>query len=238
MKYAQFDPLVRAVTREALMRSICDIACELEFDRASLLLAVDVANAPTVFDWVSNAPASFADRALDPASGRRDPVMQAIKSQHMPVIYEQSTYVRAEAGDLWEEQASFGYCTGVAVALHLADGKHVAVGFNRRQRLPDGEPSRMVLLGQMLLVAAAAIEPAQRCLSAPASPTPVSARLSARERDILAWTLEGKSSWAVGQILGISTSTVNFHLRQATKKLHASSKFVAAFRAQSLGLLG
>ena len=61
--------------------------------------------------------------------------------------------------------------------------------------------------------------------------------LSAREQEILKWTLAGKSNHVIGQLLSISLSTVNFHLRSAMGKLGVSSKHHAAAKANSLGLI-
>ena len=64
-----------------------------------------------------------------------------------------------------------------------------------------------------------------------------SPRLSAREIEILRWTMEGKSAWAVGELLSISEHTVNYYLRRVFQKLEVSSKHQAVLRALALGLL-
>ncbi|WP_247404934.1 MULTISPECIES: helix-turn-helix transcriptional regulator [unclassified Bradyrhizobium] len=43
--------------------------------------------------------------------------------------------------------------------------------------------------------------------------------LSKREKDCLRWVEEGKSSWEIGVILRVSENTVNFHLKNAMRKL-------------------
>jgi DNA-binding CsgD family transcriptional regulator len=65
-------------------------------------------------------------------------------------------------------------------------------------------------------------------------PAPV---LSAREQEILKWTLVGKSNHVIGELLNISLSTVNFHLRSAMGKLGVASKHQAAARAHALGII-
>jgi DNA-binding CsgD family transcriptional regulator len=62
-------------------------------------------------------------------------------------------------------------------------------------------------------------------------------KLTPREREVLNWTREGKSAWAVGQILAMSEHTVNFHLRNVMRKLNVSGKHMAILRAMSLGIL-
>lgn len=61
--------------------------------------------------------------------------------------------------------------------------------------------------------------------------------LSLREKEILRWTGDGKTADQISQILSLSQSTVNFHLRNAMTKLDAPNKTAAVVRAIYLGLL-
>ncbi|MBN9263027.1 MAG: helix-turn-helix transcriptional regulator [Hyphomicrobium sp.] len=47
--------------------------------------------------------------------------------------------------------------------------------------------------------------------------------LSSREREVLTWTAQGKSTWDVGQILGISQQTVATHLKNSKFKLDTTT---------------
>ena len=64
------------------------------------------------------------------------------------------------------------------------------------------------------------------------------ATISKREQDCLVWTAQGKRSWEIGKILGISANTVNFHLKNAFRKLDVSARSAAVVKAGELGLLG
>ena len=61
--------------------------------------------------------------------------------------------------------------------------------------------------------------------------------LSIREKEVLRWAGDGKTSDQISQILNLSVSTVNFHLRNAMLKLDAPNKTAAVVRAIFLGLL-
>jgi DNA-binding CsgD family transcriptional regulator len=61
--------------------------------------------------------------------------------------------------------------------------------------------------------------------------------LSAREKEVLNWLKQGKSSWEISVILGISESTVNFHVYNVMHKLDASSRPQAVAAAAHLGLI-
>jgi len=59
--------------------------------------------------------------------------------------------------------------------------------------------------------------------------------LSGRERDVLAWAAEGKSSWEIATILGLSERTVNWHVEQSKKKLDAVTRTQAVIKALRSG---
>ncbi|BBN83230.1 hypothetical protein PA25_32150 [Pseudoalteromonas sp. A25] len=45
-----------------------------------------------------------------------------------------------------------------------------------------------------------------------------------REKDCLLWASEGKTSWEISQILGISERTVNFHLTNCIEKTQSANR--------------
>lgn len=61
--------------------------------------------------------------------------------------------------------------------------------------------------------------------------------LSAREKEILRWTGDGKTASEIGQILSLSHSTINFHLHNAMFKLDSPNKTSAVVKAIYLNLL-
>ena len=62
-------------------------------------------------------------------------------------------------------------------------------------------------------------------------------RLTNREREILSWVAEGKSDSDIADILGISYSTVRFHLNNVYSKLEANERIYAITKAIRLGLI-
>jgi DNA-binding CsgD family transcriptional regulator len=61
--------------------------------------------------------------------------------------------------------------------------------------------------------------------------------LSVREKEVLNWMKQGKSSWDMSVILGISKSTVNFHVYNIIQKLGATNRTQAVAVATRLGLI-
>ena len=62
-------------------------------------------------------------------------------------------------------------------------------------------------------------------------------RLTPRERDALAWVAEGKSDWEISVILGVSETTVRFHVDNARRKLGAVNRTQAVARLAAARLL-
>ncbi|MBI5584607.1 MAG: autoinducer binding domain-containing protein [Deltaproteobacteria bacterium] len=58
-------------------------------------------------------------------------------------------------------------------------------------------------------------------------PPPTAANLSKREIEVLSWLKEGKSSWEISVILGISENTVNFHIKNIKRKLNSTKRMQA-----------
>ena len=86
------------------------------------------------------------------------------------------------------------------------------------------------------LFAVHALDAAQRVLL-PAPPQADMPSLTPRELESLRWTMEGKTAWEVGSILGISERTAVLHVNNATHKLGCVNKHQAVLRAIRLGLI-
>ena len=70
-----------------------------------------------------------------------------------------------------------------------------------------------------------------------AAPATDEVRLTDRERDALAWVAEGKSDWQISRILGVSETTIRFHVDNARKKLGAVNRAQAVARLAAARML-
>ncbi len=61
--------------------------------------------------------------------------------------------------------------------------------------------------------------------------------LNDRQIECLSWAQEGKSAGDIGQILGISGRTVDYHIAKACAALGVRTRMQAVVRARDLGLL-
>jgi len=147
---------------------------------------------------------------------------------------------------MYEEASGYGLRSGVTLPMHGPKGELGILCF-----VNDAKPSKqfdrdvgqvlpeLSLLRDMafqsgvdfalLGAAAASGEPL-------AAPVPLP-RLTARELECLQWTVAGKTSWESGRILGISESTVNYHVSNFNTKLEVANRYQAVVKALKLGIL-
>ena len=223
----------RATFEQRLLR----FAQSMNFGIVTAALSVDRPGEKPLFVAIGNTPNDFIEAASHFENAQRDPVYRRLKGTSTPFVYDQSLYIEENAADLWEEQAAYGFRTGISMALHMPAGRHFLLGVDREEPLPTEDTALTRLLADLQLLAVFAQETAVRVLLPEAAPLPPLPHLTAREREVLQWTREGKSAWAVGQILAMSEHTVNYHLRNAMRKLAVSSKHMAILKAISVGLI-
>lgn len=183
-----------------------------------------------------NRPDAYVDAHNDITDAMRDPVLERLMSQPLPVIYDQQTYVDAGVGELWELQAPHGYKTGIGMKLHLPGDKLFLLGVDREEALPEPGADLMRLIAGLQLLGAHAMTAADRLLG-PDLDLGDMPKFTKREMDVLRWTGQGKTAWEVSVILGMSEKTVNFHLGNVMRKLNVNSKHQAVLKCVAAGIL-
>ena len=235
--YQNFLDVASARDLPTFKRRLEEFTQRMDFPLFNATLVVEQPTAKPIIVALRNTPAAFAESTADPKAAARDPMLQRVKTATAPIVYDQAVYVNHSAGDLWEEQAPHGFHTGIAMALHLSGGRHFILGVDRADPLPSNPDQLIRLMADFQLLAVYAQETALRLLTPQSDAYGAMPVLSVREQEILKWTLAGKSNHVIGQLLNISLSTVNFHLRSAMGKLAVSSKHHAAAKANALGLI-
>lgn len=237
MKHQDYLDIGTAPDRETFERRLVQFAHRLEFGIVSAAVVVDRPGEKPHFVMIGNTPKAFMEASRSVEDSQRDPVLKRLKVTSVPFVYDQGLYVDGGAGDLWEDQAAHGYRTGVSMALHMPAGKHFLLGVDREAPLPKGDGDLTRLMADLQLLAVFAQETAVKLLLPEELVGGPGKGLTPREREVLQWTKDGKTAWAVAQILGMTENTVNFHLRNAMTKLEVASKHQAVLKAISFGWL-
>lgn len=236
MRLDEFAPMMTAADRGDLLNEVVGITQRLGFEKVTAMVVVDHCYGETDFLSVFNTPAAYLDIATSKDLMRRDPVMQHCRRNNIPIIWNRDTYVAAGRVDQWEVQAQLGYCSGIALALHLPEGRHFMIGVDRDRPLPSNPSEVARRVAHLQLFAAYAQDAALRILAPPSQP-PMIPVLTARELEALRWTMDGKTAWEVGAILKINERTAARHINNATQKLGCMNKLQAVVKALRLGLM-
>jgi DNA-binding CsgD family transcriptional regulator len=233
MRLQRLLDLSQAADGDSFQKLLVELANEMEFDFVSGLVVTEMPNGPAQLVRVGNTSSTYLETFNDVDNSDRDPVLQRLKTLSVPVIYDQTLYVAENAADLWEEQAPFGYRTGISVALHLPGQRHFVLGLDRERALPKSEAKLMRMLGDLQLLVVHAQGNALRLFGRPQTDV----TLSPKEQLVLRMTMQGKSAKVIGAEIHSAEATINFHLQNARVKLGVTSKHQAVLKAQSLGLI-
>ena len=166
-----------------------------------------------------------------------DPVTALARETGRPFLWGQGRFLRGfkkPQRQVFDEAHVFQISYGLGIPVRGADGS-VSV-FNvvssDKRHLHD------VTRGAFGRVSAAAFDTHDVAVKAQVGRAETDAvHLSVRERECLAWTLEGKTAGEIATILGLSVSTVNHHALTASRKLGSLNKHHAAVKALRSGLL-
>ena len=215
------------------MEKITAIARDLGFDFCTYGVRMPIPLSQPEVALFSNYPAAWQTRYLEHAYVEIDPTVRHCTRSLRPIVWSDDVF--APAPQFWEEARSFGLrigwaqssydANGVAGMLNLArSAEPLTKSELRANRLTMAWLTQVVHLGM------------SRCLTPDMLPDS-EIRLTERQRAVLRWTGDGKTASEISEILRISESTVNFHIRSAVTKLGAANKLAATVKAAMLGLL-
>lgn len=228
--------LMTVANEAQLLNELVVFSEKLGFNQACAFMTVRSAGTSKyVVKDVNNYSASWKSSSHDESLWRNDPVIRHMSSSNLPLVWNRALYEKAGAGDLWDLTRSHGFDSGIAISLRDHLGNGYKVGLSRDQPITSdaGELSRLVADAQLFGTFA------QSAMMRIWNPKPEvdTPKLTTREVECLSWTLEGKTAWELGVILGISERTANFHLGNAIQKLDCENKHSAVIKAMRMGLI-
>ena len=229
----QLEALSAVGSEHQLQEEIRSIARELGFDYCTYGLRMPVPVSRSNVVMISNYPAAWQARYLAKGYVGVDPTVRHGMRSLSPIVWSDEVF--ASAPELWEEARSFGLAVGWAQSSRDASGVAGMLTLAR-----GGEPlsdSELRAKGLMMSWLAQSAHQSMARLLTPKLLPESEIRLTERELAVLRWTGDGKTSSEISQILGISDSTVNFHIRNAVAKLGTVNKLAATVKAAMLGML-
>ena len=200
-------------------RPVTPLTSQANYDAGGIVLRI----APE--SWRQGTP------AFDYVCFEKNPLLEAIRGGL--TRYRFSDFApRADAGygTYWEAMGEAGIADAVCATSY---GRYRTIaslhlGFLDAEVSPD-DALAIQLAGLMLT---------ERLMTFAAPPDEAhEVRLTDRERDAISWVAEGKSDWEISVILGVSETTVRFHVDNARKKLGAVNRAQAVARLAAARML-
>ncbi len=231
-----YGSLISVSTENALLKELVSFSESLGFNQACAFMSVRKAGASkfSVKD-VNNYSDSWKGAYRDEKLLSTDPIIRHFSNSNLPLIWDHKLYVKAGAGELWDLTHSHGFDSGIAVSLCDHLGNLYKIGLSRDQPLTTDPRELSRLVADTQLFGAFAQSAMMRIWNP--KPEADFPSLTARELECLSWTLEGKTAWELGVILGITERTANFHLGNAIQKLDCDNKHSAVIKAMRMGMI-
>ncbi|GLR91405.1 helix-turn-helix transcriptional regulator [Bradyrhizobium iriomotense] len=181
-------------------------------------------------------PPEWCQRYLERKYYTVDPVVRRTPMFAGPFLWDELAkehQLQACEQRVLREAREAGLKNGVGVPLFGPSGRISVISF--ASRFDDADPQRNV---KHLNVLAWHFHIAFAEIARPSdSGSNRKVSLSEREKDCLRWVAVGKSSWEIGKILNVSENTVNFHVKNAIRKLGTANRTHGLVKAIRLGLI-
>ncbi|MEM9012430.1 MAG: LuxR family transcriptional regulator [Pseudomonadota bacterium] len=187
---------------------------------------------------ITNYPDEWRDRYQRKLYRFYDPVAVTTRSSRLPFFWGDGPFLRRFRKDqriVFHEARQFDITAGysIPIAGHHGDLGVFSIVAGRPQEIDDA----VLGAGGSLYLRAVQTHDFMARLLAPFDPPEKDFGLSVREIECLRWTADGKTTDQIADVTTISPATVNFHLKNAIRKLEASNRHHAAIIAIRSGVI-
>ena len=169
MQHKLFFDVSQAPDKDSFESRLVRFGHAMDFGLVNAWLVIERPQQPADVLYAGNRSQDFQNSSSDPELIRRDPVLGRLRKESLPFIYDQDLYTASGAGDIWEMSASFGYRTGLTVALHLPESRHFVLSLSREQPLPRDDEQIARMLADLQLLAVHSQDAALRLLTPPSA---------------------------------------------------------------------
>jgi LuxR family transcriptional regulator len=229
----QYQLLLSAKTSEELEAGLIAAARALEFDNFAYGLRVDYRVSKPRVELMNNYSSIWQENYEKNEYIKKDPTVLHGMQTTVPILWSKDKF--SGSLDLWEDARDHGLVHGWAQSTF---GPSCASGLLTLAR--SGQEITELELqekqGALAFLSQVAYQGMESIILPDLVPK-LKKPLSPREREVLAWASEGKTSFEAGKILGIAERTANYHLNNSMDKLGVFKKTAAVVRAVKLGVI-
>lgn len=165
-----------------------------------------------------------------------DPVIRDIRIRTDPLIWTRDNFLEINSGaeTVLNEGAEFGLRSGCTIPIFSTHGFQSCMTFCSTSKKLEMPPRSAAALHLLAIYAHGKLA---NILSGNDRKTTEKPQLSNRELECLKWASAGKTSWEIGEILGISNRTVETYFASVRKKMDTYSTIQSVAEAMRTHLL-
>ena len=238
-----FQQLLRVDQESAWSGALFDFGQRLGFDRCLVAIVPKPGMGLEQAYLRSNYPTNWRSFYDTQKLVHVDPTVAHCVAHSTSLIWSPGLFRSGPQQVMYEEASGYGLRSGVTLPMHGPRGELGILCFvndtkpsKQFERDVDHVLPELSLLRDMAFqsgvdFALMNLQPDGETL---ATEQP---NLTMRELECLNWAMQGKTSWETGRILGVSESTVNFHISNINRKLGVHHRNQAVIRAIKLGIL-
>ena len=180
---------------------------------------------------IGSWPKEWSERYFSCKYLQDDPTITHVRKNIAPLIWDDLNQIDSSRNFVMDEARDFGLLHGITIPQQSLDGLKIGISFAGRH-METSNPNSSIAL---TVIGAYAVSSALRVLKHKRRNRQVN--LTKREREILYWIAEGKTSWEIGIILSIAKPTVEKHFTALQHKLKVNNRTHAVAEALRCGLL-
>lgn len=218
---------------QELFDQVMKVAKLLGFEYCAFGIRLPYPLSTSRIEIFNNYPGLWSERYAREGYLARDPSVAHGRSCTSARMWDDQLFESTPA--LWSEARSMGLRHGWFKSTHETSGMGSMLTLARSSEVITPAELRVheKTMSMLVHMAHQALTKALMPMELPTAQS----QLTSREIEVLRWTADGKSSSEIADILTISDNTVNFHIKNAVRKLRTNNKTAATVRAAVLGLL-
>lgn len=225
--------LIPATAPEAIFARIEIAALQLGFDHVAYGFQAPYPVTQPNVTLLNNYSTAWQQRYAQAGYLLTDPTVAHGKKNQTPILWNDQAF--ASNRSLWADAQDHGITTGWAQSSLERSGAGSLLSLCRSTEPLTASELQTKEAPMRWLVQVAHVSLSRAIL---AQENPACTALTTREREVLQWSADGKSAQDIADILLLSKSAVDFHLKNTINKLQASNKTAAVARAALMGWLG
>lgn len=231
--------LGKTSTFEEVRVTCAEISKRYGFDHFMYLAQVPTSFVKPYYLYISGYPPEWVRRYKRGKYMKKDPVVHHCARNITPIDWQEVqelSFANESVAKLMRDASKYGLRNGLSVPVHGRHGDSAIMNFsmNRDDRKTTNDINKA--RPDLYLLSAYIHEAAMRILDGK-DLILHEKDVTSREKECLLWVAEGETTWDIANRLGITESTVIFHLQNVMKKLGAANRQQAIAKAVLIGLV-